>query len=141
MGIILTDIRHCKKPDADERYAIVRSYKKPIPGVIQLPELSPSTNLFYKYLNMKKDGNWNIDSFKNIYVPWFLREMKQPQAINALNKIWNSAKTKDIVLACYCDKETLCHRSIVGALMKATDVPVTSNSALDISYYEQYCKI
>ena len=78
--IVITNIRNVNPKQYDEYWGIVRSMKnKPI-WCTQVPELSPSWDLFKWYLNAKKNGNWNIESFRSHYVPVFMQEMQSPQA-------------------------------------------------------------
>lgn len=115
--IYITDIRHCKQvPDA-KAYAIVRSLKNPITGVTQLPELSPSKNLFFAYLDLKKAGKWDREAFDAIYTPRFLSEMQAPEAKAALSRIAKEAETDDIVLCCFCS-DKLCHRFLVADILQ-----------------------
>lgn len=104
----------------DEIWYIVRSIDR-LPNctgkiVLHVPELSPSSNLFYKYLNLKKNFDWNGCTFKDIYVPQFIEEMKLDTAKTYLNKLFRRAQTSNILLLCFCDDETLCHRSIILGL-------------------------
>lgn len=73
--IIICSIRDTGHINADEKYAIVRSMKAPVKGVIQLPVLSPSSSLFFKYRELIKNGQWGPETFRSIYVPQFLEEM------------------------------------------------------------------
>lgn len=114
--IYVTDIRHCKQvPDA-KVYAIVRSMKNPIEGVTQLPELSPSKNLFFAYLDLKKAGKWNKEAFESVYAPRFLLEMQAPEARSTMSRIMKEAETDDIVLCCFCT--SLCHRFLVADILQ-----------------------
>lgn len=117
--ITITNIRNLHPNTHDESYVIVRSLKFPIQGAHQLAVLSPSTNLFYKYLNLQKQGHWNEQTFNDIYVPDFLAQIRNDK--NALQVLTNLvAKDKagsDIALACFCSNETLCHRSIIAGML------------------------
>ena len=68
--ITITNIKNINYADYDEVWAIVRSLKNP--GKMKhVPELSPSWNLFKKYLNLRDTGKWNAAAFQNVYVPTF----------------------------------------------------------------------
>ncbi len=122
--VLLTRINDIKQTikeyHPDEIWYIVRSFKGTLPpNVKQVQALSPSFDLLTKYTNLKKAGNWNEKTFKEIYVPQFLKEMGSPEAIAAFNNIETLVckEDKTIALACFCEDETLCHRSIVGGIL------------------------
>lgn len=117
------------------RLMIVRSLKREIPGVIQIADLSPSPYLFREYLSLKKNGKWNMESFKSFYVPVFLKEIKENKmAKSMLNKIYHLDKQGvDISLICFCPEEAMCHRSIVAGLLQGAGANVSCNT--DYSYY------
>ena len=87
------------KEEFDEVWAIVRSLKTPIDGVIQVPELSPSTELFWRYRALANAGNWNSDTFKEIYVPQFLAEMTGKSARKKLAYLYDAEKKEGNVPA------------------------------------------
>lgn len=142
--ITITSVKHMKDQPYDETWAIVRSMKKPIPGVIHVPELSPSLNLFWKYLSWKKSGAWNADTFQNYYVKQFLTELIQNKdaAYPALNQLClKDNNGKNICLVCYCPDETLCHRSIIAGLLQGVDCHVQTDTGADYStYYDAFRK-
>lgn len=106
-----------------KKIAIVRSYKKPIDNMPQWDALSPSYGLLKTYLDLRKKGNWNQQTFDDIYVPQFLKEMKAYHQ-NDLNMLYTQAKKQDLVLCCYCQHEELCHRSIIAGLMQGAGIKV-----------------
>ena len=99
----------------DGIWLIVRSLKSVPAGnnIYHVPQLSPSPDLFHKYLSLREAGKWNTKAFDEIYTPQFLKEMQSPEAFRYLNILANKAKTKDILIACYCKDERMCHRSLV----------------------------
>lgn len=104
----------------DEVWYIVRSIKnvKLDDKRIWMPQLSPSKELFYKYLNWRKEGRWNKETFEKEYVPTFLFEMKDLAGIAYLDFLEEQGKKKDIMLCCYCEDESLCHRSIILGIIQ-----------------------
>lgn len=105
----------------DEVWLIVRSLKSMPTGnahIIHVPELSPSPKLFYSYLNWRKAGHWNKDTFERWYKPQFLQDMQSTEAQKKLHELKNKAKNKNILICCFCTDESLCHRSIVKQLIK-----------------------
>lgn len=122
-------------------YAIVRSMTYPIANVSQLDVLSPSRDLFFWYRRMAKAGKWDKRAFDAEYAPRFLREIRNnPAARETLKDLWSRSRNGEhIVLACYCDNESMCHRSIVAGLLSGTGAEVKTDSGADYSaYYEQY---
>lgn len=137
----------------DEIWIIVRSLKStpyvPNTQVFHVPALSPSPDLFNKYLTWRDNGEWNEDTFQNKYVPQFLYEMYTYEAQQALNTLIEHGKTHKILLVCYCKDESMCHRSIVMGIIqgicntcdKEDKSLILSEFENDYSkYYEQYLK-
>lgn len=122
----------------DEVWIVVRSANKlpaslaSNPKVKHVPELSPETKLFYQYLDWKKNGNWCWDIFKNNYVPEFLREMNNPRCIALLNQLVADSHEKNIALCCFCPDEKLCHRSILGGVLKNMGADIYCNAMYDV---------
>ena len=122
--ITITDIRNVDHEAYDEVWAIVRSLKNP--GKMKhVPELSPSWNLFRQYLQLRNTGRWNTETFRNIYVPTFLREMQTGTARRKLNElVWQDRQEKRICLVCFCPDEALCHRSIIAGILQCAGVRI-----------------
>ena len=137
------NIRDTKKykEECDLVGVIVRSPKKLRSGLISenvkhVPLLSPSWDLFNIYLEMKKSGQWTVDSFKGIYVPRFLDEMRKPEPLQLLHRVASYGKTHDIALLCFCLDEKECHRSIVAGILANLGVPVDCDPTyLEYSIY------
>lgn len=73
--------------DYDEVWIICRSIKKLsnrfydrdgklLPNVKHVPELSPSTDLFFKYCELKKRGLWCQKQFDDNYTPIFIEQIE-----------------------------------------------------------------
>lgn len=118
--IYVNNIRAVRTEDFDEVWAIVRSLKKPVPGIIQVPELSPSWKTFSDYMEQKKQGNWNYDTFVKQYVPNFIDDIHNNQkAFQTLNNLVKKHRNgKKIALVCFCPDEKLCHRSIIAGFLQ-----------------------
>lgn len=110
--------------NCDEVWAIVRSLKTKPQGVKQVPELSPSWALFKRYLSLRDNNNWNEESFMEVYVPQFLREMKDPAAQAKLEELIEKGKNGKMAILCFCDNETTCHRSIIAGILQSKGVRV-----------------
>ena len=115
----------------DKVYIIVRSIgneqrKNAIlcaPNIVHLPVLSPSWALFQEFRSEvdKNFGQFPTEWFNRIYVPQFLHELAQPAAKAALHAVYEEAKSKNIIMLCFCKDEWNCHRSIVLGLMQGFD--------------------
>lgn len=127
--ITITNIRQAKPNDFDEIWAIVRSLKSKSPYLIQVPELSPSWNLFKKYLALKEQNNWNENTFQTVYRPQFLTELAQDKQAQAKMEelISKHNAGKSIALVCFCTDPNLCHRSIISDILHAKGIPHTIN--------------
>lgn len=138
--ISIYNIREVKPGQFDEVWAIVRYYKGKSNWIKQIVDLAPSQYLWAKYQRLKLDKNWNADSFRSIYLPMFLQEMKTEAAKQRLNELYVADKEgKDIALVCFCTEESLCHRSIIGGLLQGAGCNVYAPSGSDYSkYYHQY---
>lgn len=124
--IICCNLRQLSKIRADKKYAIVRSLKKPIKDAEQLSVLSPSTGLFFGYLDLAKTGGWNKERFDNWYTPIFLNEMQAPAAQAKLDELAaRSANGETIALACFCTDPQTCHRSLIAKLLSERGADVT----------------
>lgn len=122
--LIIASIRNVDQKEYDEVWTIVRSLKNPR-NMKHVPELSPSWNLFKRYLQLRDSGQWNAEAFKNIYVPVFLREIQASVARKRLNEfVWLDRQGKRICLVCFCPEEELCHRSIVAGVLQHVGVHV-----------------
>ena len=122
--ITITDIRNVNHAAYDEVWAVVRSLKNP--GKMKhVPELSPSWALFKKYLQLRDMGEWNADTFRSIYVPTFLKEMKGLEAQRKLSELAGlDRQGKRICLACFCHDEALCHRSIIAGILQYRGIQI-----------------
>lgn len=135
--IIIKNIRDAKSEPCDEIWAIVRSMKSKSAGIEQVQDLSPTWDLFKKYRALKEQGDWNEQTFQEIYVPQFLRELKANRnAINLLNKLYSADKRGEtICLVCFCPNEAMCHRSIIAGLLQGVGCDVRTETGADYSKY------
>lgn len=119
-------IRNADLTNFDSVYAIVRSYKRPIPGVAQLAVLSPKQELFWHYRKLANNGMWNQEAFDNDYAPRFLNSIvNNPEAIATLKSLKErSDRGERIQLLCYCSDYHTCHRSLIGEILQCNGVDV-----------------
>ena len=127
----------------DEVWFIVRSLKNGLPKPLtetqqyyHVPQLSPSWDLFKDYYSWANAGIWNKDCFMERYVPRFLKQMKEEESKQFLNALYFKAKTKNILLVCFCQNEELCHRSIVFGLLQGVGAETNGNDYRH--YYDLY---
>jgi hypothetical protein len=74
--VTITRISNVNYDDYDEVWAIVRFLKYGNPRLKHVPEIAPSWSLFKTYMELRKSGQWNEETFKSVYVPQFLKEMR-----------------------------------------------------------------
>lgn len=103
--------------DYDEVWLCVRSLRS-APKASNVPTyhkpvLSPSVNLLNTALKFQKSNNWNEETFNNNFAPVFYNEMLNEKPLSELRKLAELSKTKNICVACYCENENLCHRSLL----------------------------
>ena len=134
--VTICQISQVNYGEYDEVWAIVRSLKYGNPRIRHVPELSPSWGLFEMYMRLKKDGNWNEDKFRRLYVPQFLKEMRGKEQQKLMNELF--ATKKRICLVCFCQEEELCHRSIIGGMLQGAGLEVRGLSRDYSHYYEWY---
>lgn len=132
--IRITSIKRCRVSEYDKIYLIVRSTaslernkSSILQHAEQVADLSPSKSLFYQYLDWQKAGFWNQKTFDDIYKPTFLNELTaNPTAQNWLERLRCEDKTGlKIALLCFCTDENLCHRKIVGNILREKGCSVT----------------
>lgn len=115
------NFRDIKPDNYDQIWLCVRSLQQmprnPNNNIFHVPLLSPSKELFFKHLNLKKANQWNKENFDKVFAPGFLQEMLQPEPLDKLQELANLIKTQEILVVCYCGDETLCHRSLIKQII------------------------
>lgn len=100
--------------DASEVQGFLDTHNK----VVLHDELSPQPDLFRQYRELAKAGKWDKTLFDSFYVPRFLHDLSTNQeGLVLLNELKTRGKEKDIALACFCEDESMCHRSIIGGIL------------------------
>lgn len=115
MAIVVSSVKDLYNFEYDEVWAIMRSYDG-TRGYRHVPQLAPSWNLFRLFLSLRDSGNWNRETFEQIYVPQFIAEMSSTTAQKAIDELLEESKHRIIAVACTCADETTCHRSVVGGI-------------------------
>lgn len=102
-----------KKITFDANVLLITRAGVDIPGTEVIRELSPSPELFRKFLNSWKDRPGN--EWWSKYEEKFNIEMKSNIKINALRDVYKRLLIgKNVVLVCFCKDHRYCHRKLVG---------------------------
>lgn len=106
----------------DQIWLVVRQLsavpRNPLGNIRHVRVLSPSKRLLYDTLALKRQGRWNAEAFDNDYAPRFLKEMLgSPEARVELDRLAKLSKSENILIACYCPDERLCHRSLIKKIV------------------------
>lgn len=120
----------------DENWLIVRKPDE-IPAYVKhVPRLSPSPELFRKYRETYHAGEFNQEFFEQVYAPQFLKELAEDeQAIEILDELVAASYEKDIFLACYCEDESMCHRSIIAGVLKGMGAKIETDYGYRTYFY------
>lgn len=72
-----------------------------------------------------------------VHVPRFLHEIRNNRAAHeAIADIWERDREgQTVLLACYCGKEELCHRSIIAGLLTGLGAQVQTDTGSDYAEY------
>lgn len=141
--------RDINRETYDEIWLIVRIAKNIPKGdnIKFKPELSPPKELLYKYLDMKKAGNWNSTAFKEMYIPCFLKHIAaSKEGRQAMNELLKTGRQKSILLVCYCSDENMCHRSIIKGMLQGAAIRLGKTDLVDMrvdysDYFNKYLEI
>ncbi len=85
---------------------------------VWFPNLAPSEALLKEHFPIEDASTWK--TFERRY----RQEMKRPDAKHDLNLLAALSYTTDVSVGCYCEDESLCHRSILGELLKKAGAKV-----------------
>ena len=122
----------------DEVWWIVR--KPDIIPVIEkyVPELSPSPELFAEYRSLARIEAFDEEYFLTRYVPQFIKDLsKNEEALALLQQLCEKSRSKDILLCCYCDKEWVCHRSIIAGILLGMGAEIETEKSY-LKYYDMF---
>ena len=105
----------------DQIWLVVRKLMSPVKNtkgnIYHIDAIAPSQKLLYDTLEMKRKKTWNQETFDKIYAPRYLKEMLGIEPMLQLQKLAELSKTQDILIACYCKDENLCHRSLIKQIV------------------------
>lgn len=120
-GLYTGAFRDIKPETYDEIWICVRSLKampkNPLGNIKHVIDLSPSKGLWLDYLDWRKAGKWNHETFQTEYATRFLKEMLQPVPYKKLQELEMLTRTKSVLIVCYCSDESLCHRSLLKQII------------------------
>lgn len=137
--ITICSIREARPEEHDETWAIVRSYKNVSPKVRQVADLSPSWDLFLKYREFVLENRWGADTFEGTYLPQFISELQSGSARELIDGLCEADRNgRDICLFCYCEDESLCHRSIIAGILQGYGCDVRGVSRDYSRYFNMY---
>lgn len=126
--------------DYDEVWWIVRSPDSPPQKEKLVQSLAPSRELFLIYREAFHTEQFGSEFFQTIYVPQFIAELSQNEEAAAdLNYLCQESSRKNIVLGCYCEDDSLCHRSIIAGILLGMGAEIQTDPEYR-KYYELYRK-
>lgn len=80
------------------------------------PVLAPSEDLL-KWYNEHVKATGDRLAFEH-FRRQYQREMKSPEAREAIQRLVDLARRQPVAIGCYCEDETLCHRSVLFKLIQ-----------------------
>lgn len=124
-----------KEIKIDKAYSIVRSNKKT--RCENIIELAPDENLYSFFLNEKKNMKWTKDRFDEEFVERYFKGINNPYGAAAVKRILLESKDENIFIGCFCANENMCHRLLLGAILKYYGGDVVSTT-IDDKIYDYY---
>ena len=123
----------------DENWLIVRKPDDFLPEFVKhVPAYSPSPDLFQKYREACQKKMFDQKFFNEVYVPQFVKELAEnPEARALLQTLTDMSRGKNIMLACYCETETMCHRSIIAGILLGMGAEISTEQEY-LNYYKLY---
>ena len=105
-GLRIGTVRRPPRGMRKKDYALKNIYD------VWFPNLSPSEKLLKETFPVKDEKSWRV--FKRM----FLAEMKSSGAKRDLDLLASLSHQTDFSIGCYCENESVCHRSILRELLK-----------------------
>lgn len=122
----------------DEIWLIVRKPDDLPEFVKHVPALSPSPDLFQKYRETCQEKMFDQKFFNEVYVPQFVKELAEnEEALALLQTLTDMSRAKNIMLACYCETEAMCHRSIIAGILLGMGAEISTKQEY-LDYYKLY---
>ncbi|MGI9316045.1 MAG: DUF488 domain-containing protein [bacterium] len=121
MTIRIVQLGSERESDEGLRIGTVRRPPRGVPKVeystrniydVWFPNLSPSEEILKQFFPITDEKRWR--SFKRR----FLAEMKAPGPSRDLDVLAALSHQTNFSIGCYCDDESLCHRSILRGLLE-----------------------
>lgn len=98
-----------KFPENSLKISIARFTKKEMKVDLELLDLAPSTDLLFSY----KENKINEEQYKKRY----LEELKKLSFNIIIKFLLKELENKDVILLCYENKNSFCHRHILRELL------------------------
>ena len=122
----------------DENWLIVRKPDDLPEFVKHVPAFSPSPDLFQQYREACQKKMFDQKFFNEVYVPQFVKELAESAEARALlQTLTDMSRGKNIMLACYCEMETMCHRSIIAGILLGMGAEISTKQEY-LNYYKLY---
>lgn len=113
----------------DEVWWIVRSPDDTPKEEKLVQSMAPSIELFQKYREAFHAGRFDAEFFQKEYVPQFISELSKNEDVKEmLDYLYREGNRRNIVLGCYCENETLCHRSIIAGILLGMGAKIQTDS-------------
>ena len=108
-----------RKNEFDYLVYICRSVRNKAEGCYVISDLAPSWELFKDYRRWVEEEIWSKEMFEREYKNRFIKEMYEGVGIIRLRKMVEcSKKGMKIGLMCFCEREDMCHRSIIKEMIR-----------------------
>lgn len=120
MAIRIVQLGSVRSADEGLRIGTVRRPPRGVPKSefasrnfydVWLPNLAPSDALVKQALAAEDERDWKI------FVRQYRAEMKAPEISRVLDTLAALSQQTNFSVGCYCQDETRCHRSVLGALL------------------------
>lgn len=99
---------------------------------IHVPALAPSDELFRFYRKAKANGLWDESAFNDVFAPTYMgRLSSNGRCQDCLQRLVLKARRgSNIALVCFCQREHLCHRALIGGFIQcvAPDIEVKAKA-------------
>lgn len=105
-------------------------------------ELSPDQRLFRKFINYRTKYGFHQSEFDSWYLDDFLQSaVRNPEFVKDIDKLvdksLNQLPGEDAALICFCPNEIMCHRSIIGGILKGVGAEIDCSDDY-IKYYYKF---
>lgn len=111
-------INDCSREDYDLNLTICRKATSS-KFIENLEFLAPPEKLHWETISKKKNGTFTLDWFENTFVDKLLSHFAETKNFTEqLDELVRSFENKKVMMACYCQVEQGCHRTVVVGIMQ-----------------------